>query len=91
MNHDELLPDDLLTVPEAARLLRCHQATVLRWILKKRLTAYRTGRRWKVSRRALLAKVERSGPAPRDEPEVRSRRELEREQERALAALAAIR
>lgn len=88
MDAHEHLPDDLLAVPEAARLLRCHQATILRWIFKGKLTGYRAGRRWKVSRAALLAKVERRGePAT---PLPKSRAELEREYEATEAELRAM-
>jgi excisionase family DNA binding protein len=86
MDANEYLPADLLTVPEAADLLRCHQATVLRWIMRGKLTGYRFGRRWKVSRSALLAKVERKGPAMLPP----TRKQLERERAAEKAELAAL-
>lgn len=53
------LPDDLITPRQAARLLRCHIATLHRWIQTGKLPAWRRGgERYLVSESAVLALVE---------------------------------
>jgi excisionase family DNA binding protein len=71
----EIVPDaDLLTVPEAATVLKVSPVTVSRWLRQGRLPAYRLGPRAVRIRRADLAAVfsparERTGGTPaRSEP-----------------------
>jgi len=66
------IPEDLLSLPEAARLVpspragrRCHRSTLKRWIFQGELPGYRRGRYWYVSRAELLAYV---GPVRADVP-----------------------
>lgn len=46
---------DILTVPEAARYLRCSPATVQRSLHKGQLPGVKVGRQWRLSRPALNA------------------------------------
>lgn len=52
MNIDELIPSDLITIKQAARLVNnTHRCTIRRWILKGKLKAYKlAGSRYLVSR-----------------------------------------
>lgn len=45
---------DLLTVPEAASLLRVSEPTIRRWIGTRRLPAIRAGGAWRISHDDLL-------------------------------------
>lgn len=92
-----LLDEELVTVVEAARLLRVNPSTVWRWINHGELPALRVGQRRVLVRRAALAKV--IGPArdgapgletvaPSDLARLR-RPYTESERARALAALEA--
>lgn len=45
---------NLLTVPEAAALLRVSEPTIRRWIGMRRLPAIRAGGAWRISRDDLL-------------------------------------
>ena len=72
------LPDDLIDTTEAARLLRCHVATVFRWILAGKLPGWRRGRRHFVRRADVVAAWTRPKEQP---PKLESRREV-RERER---------
>ena len=50
--------DDLLTVPEAARLLKMSSSTIWRWIRDDYLTSYRLGgRKVRVRRKDVLDKI----------------------------------
>lgn len=57
------MPHDLISRNDAARLLGTCPQTILRWILSGRMTGYRIGHRWKVSRQDVLACVQRFGVA----------------------------
>ena len=74
---DTTFPDDLITVPAAAKLLGCHLATVRRWLFRGKLQGWRVGRRYRVSRAELLACVQRVEPRPAP---LASRRERTREE-----------
>ncbi len=45
--------DRLLTVDESAEALRCHAATIRRWITENRLPAFRVGRNYRIPAKAL--------------------------------------
>lgn len=47
--------DTLLTVPEAAQLLRVHESTVRRLVRSGGLPGLRVGRQWRVDRDGLAA------------------------------------
>lgn len=76
------IPDDLISVCEAARLLpsrkpgrRMHYGTLYRWIREGRLQGWRVGSHWFVSRREVVAL-----PVPSEvRPEVATRARRERE------------
>src|SRR5262245_39488450 len=64
MNHSnghppEELPDDLISSTEAAKLLRVHLCSLIRWALSGRLRAWRIGSRWRFSRTEVLAMLKR--------------------------------
>ena len=56
MTENEL--EDLLTVEEAARLLKVHQNTIRVRIRTGKLRAMKFGRQWRIPRRALLESLE---------------------------------
>ena len=61
-----LLDDDLLTIAEAAALLKVHTSTTRRWIAQGNLLAYRVGQRRVALERddvGMLISRARSGPA----------------------------
>ncbi|MBI5068686.1 MAG: helix-turn-helix domain-containing protein [Deltaproteobacteria bacterium] len=60
----------ILTIPEAAALLRIHVKTAYQWALEHRLPgAFRLGGRWRVSRRRLLGYVRESSVSSLEEIE----------------------
>jgi hypothetical protein len=62
------LPADLATPKVAARLLRCHLATVYRFLLSGNPTGYKRGGRWYVSLadvRRLFVRHDAGTPPPR--------------------------
>ena len=61
------IPDDLITVAEAARLANnTHRSTVRRWIAKGKLRAYAiAGARWRVSRADVVVLIELRAPGER--------------------------
>jgi excisionase family DNA binding protein len=53
------IPDDLLTTPEAAALVRVHAASIRRWVRTGLMPGYRLrGGHIRVSRAAVLAMVQ---------------------------------
>jgi excisionase family DNA binding protein len=90
-NGTEELPDDLLTVKEAAKLLkpargrRVHVSSVLRWVLQGRLQGYRRGHYWFVRRADVLALTQPVQVI--QQPRMATARECQREQERVAAEL----
>jgi excisionase family DNA binding protein len=44
---------DILTVPEVAKLLRCHEATVYRMLKRKEIPAFKVGADWRFMRSAI--------------------------------------
>ncbi len=52
------LPSDLIPLHQAAEIIRTCRQTVLRWVLNGRLTGYRVGHRWRVSRADLQQVVQ---------------------------------
>lgn len=90
MENTSDIPDDLITVKEAARLVHnTHTATIRRWVLNGKLQGYTlAGTRWLVSRADVLALIQpltkpRKAPAI-ESPRQRGRRE--RDTDRVLRA-----
>ena len=63
-NQPELgVPDDLITPKEAGKLAHnTHRATIMRWILKGKLPAYKFGKRFLVSKADVLGLITRFVP-----------------------------
>lgn len=75
MNAD--IPEDLVTMTEAARLARCSLNSLYRWLLQGKLSSWkRCGRRF-VSRAELLGLFEEDRREPPAAPERRRRRDRE--------------
>ncbi|MDB4285619.1 helix-turn-helix domain-containing protein [bacterium] len=55
----QLTNDDILTVDEAAAFLKISRPSIYRLIRAGEIPCRRVGKRWRFSRRALLAWVER--------------------------------
>jgi excisionase family DNA binding protein len=53
------LPDDLMPLKDAAKLIKVNRPTLLRWILRGKVDGYRIGYRWFVRRADVLATVQR--------------------------------
>lgn len=51
------IPDDLIDLPGAAKLLHVARQTLLRWVLNGRMAGYRVGHRWRVSRADVLQQI----------------------------------
>ncbi len=52
---DDLIPSDLITTKEAARLVNnTHRNTIRRWILSGKIKAYKLGKRYLLSRADVL-------------------------------------
>jgi len=91
------LDDELLTVAEAAKLLKVNASTVWRWINQGELPAYRVGQRRIRLKRADLARLIRPARNPEQERATVADQERERlsrplteaERQQALAALKA--
>lgn len=67
-----LLDEDLLTVAEAAALLKVHTSTIRRWIAQGDLPSYRVGQRRMGLKRDDLAKLIRAARAEDDDAAVAS-------------------
>jgi excisionase family DNA binding protein len=83
--------DDLVSVREAAKLLRISESTAWRWINQHRLPAYRVGQKRVYVKRADLATVvepARSEDGPIVDPRASAKRMTPEESKRTLAALA---
>jgi excisionase family DNA binding protein len=51
-------PEDLIKLAEAARLLKVCRQTVLRFVVTGRLTGWRIGHLWRVSKADVLAQIQ---------------------------------
>lgn len=49
------IPDDLISLPQAAKLLGVSRQSVLRWLLSGKLPGFRVGHRWRVRKVDVLA------------------------------------
>lgn len=56
------IPDDLMPLRKAAGLAQCHWATLMRWVLEHKVTGYRRGGRWFVSRAQVLGMFRAPNP-----------------------------
>lgn len=88
------IPNDLISLPEAAKLVRVVRQTVLRWLISGRLRGFRAGHRWRISRADLLALVQQFGPEEARQKRIEdakhqpiSRRELRKRDEATEAEL----
>jgi excisionase family DNA binding protein len=82
------LPDDLLTPRQAAKIMKTHTSTIIRWVLSGKLRGYRqAGTRYLISRRDLQAMLVPVVP----DPEVELPRTASQEREAAEAAKARLR
>jgi excisionase family DNA binding protein len=85
---DGTLPDDLISLPEAAALLRVSRKSVTRWIARGRVRAWRVGRCYRVSRSEVsTALAERVVADAAGVPIPPTRREVARERRRLHEAL----
>ena len=64
MSANSVPEHDLLTVEEAAKVLRAGESTVRRWIAEGRLAAVSVGKKLLIGRAAILAMVEVANTAP---------------------------
>lgn len=81
-----LIPDDLIPINEAAKLLRVNRCTIFRWCRCRKLPSWKVGGRRRVRRADVLAMVEVcDGPSP----EVQARWEAEERARRTREVLAA--
>lgn len=71
------LPDDAISIGQAAKLVRCHKSAVYRWALKGVIPYWRRGpgRRLLVSRADVLARLEKGAPTAAVKPIVPTARE----------------
>jgi excisionase family DNA binding protein len=58
--NDTVEPDLLLTVPEVAKLLRLKESTIRAWVLRRRITFVKLGRRVFVQKKSCLELIERN-------------------------------
>lgn len=79
------LPDDAISLSEAARLLGVAPCSVWRWAVRDgRLRAWRVGARWRLSRAEVLGLVRANTPRP----EVRELAEAQARTAESLRVLA---
>jgi hypothetical protein len=86
MDTTTVIPDDLITTGEAARLARCHVASVYRWILRKppRLRSWRRAGRLFVSRAELLGLFRPAAGRPAETATAQTEADYERWVEKTL-------
>jgi len=60
---DHEAPPQLLTVKEAADMLRCSESTIYRLLERGKMPAFRVGADWRLDRGALLSWAEKGGCA----------------------------
>lgn len=49
------IPDDLIDIPSASKILGVSRQSVLRWVVSGKLPGFRIMHRWRVSRAAVVA------------------------------------
>lgn len=78
-----MLPADLITPKEAARLIRTHISTIHRWVQSGRLRGWKRGSRYLISRADVEAMLRPVTPLP----ELTREKELEKRAEKAMEEL----
>lgn len=77
----EAVPDDLMYLPQACRLIGVSMHTMRRWVLNGRIRAWRIERRYRVSRADVLAKIERVRVTNQGKPVQPTQQDLDAKQE----------
>jgi len=85
---EPIIPDDLITPIEAAKLLGTSSHSIRRWVNRGTLPAFKVGGRLRISKADALAMIRR---VETDRPRLRTRAEVEAEEARVDQILRAAR